>query len=88
MLKELKYLLYILVIVLFVFFTLKYYFSNEYIKKMYRNLDLIENKIEIDSKDLVLLRDNTDNVIQYIEDDNLNEKKIFNFWKLLNSNEK
>ena len=46
MLKEIKYLIFVLVILLFIFFTGKYYFSDEYKKKSYRSLSNINNKID------------------------------------------
>ena len=44
MLKEIKYLLFIVVILLFIFFTGKYYFSDENIKKSYRSYKDIDKK--------------------------------------------
>ena len=37
MIKELKYFFYLLTIFLFVFFCVKYYFSDDHIKKSYRS---------------------------------------------------
>ena len=58
MVKEIKFLLYITVITLFFFFTIKYYLSDQFKKKVYRthnNYELIicgkgDRKKELESK--------------------------------------
>ena len=45
MLKEIKYLIFIVIIGLFLFFTGRYYFSDENIKKSYRSYKDIDEKI-------------------------------------------
>ena len=55
MLKEIKYLIFIIIIGLFFFFTGKYYFSDENIKKSYRSYKNIDEKIKIYLKDLPIL---------------------------------
>ena len=55
MLKEIKYLIFIVIISLFIFFTGKYYFSDENIKKSYRSYKNINEKIKIYSKELPIL---------------------------------
>ena len=50
MLKEIKYLFFIVIIILFLFFTGKYYFSNENIKNSYRSYKNIDQKIKDYSK--------------------------------------
>jgi hypothetical protein len=83
MLKEIKYLLFIVIIILFLFFTGKYYFSDENIKKSYRSQNNINEKIKAYSLDLPILKNDTQNVIEYVNQTNKNKKKKFNFWKLL-----
>ena len=83
MLKEIKYLIFILVIVLFVFFTGKYYFSDQNIKKSYRSHKSIDEKIKIYSKELPVLENDTQDIIEYVKQTNKKKKKKFNFWKLL-----
>ena len=83
MLKEIKYLLFIVIILLFIFFTGKYYFSNENIKKSYRSYKNIDEKIKIYSKELPFLENDTQNIIEYTKQTNKKKKKKFNFWKLL-----
>jgi hypothetical protein len=83
MLKEIKYLIFIVIITLFVFFTGRYYFSDENIKKSYRSYKNIDEKNKIYSKDLPILENDTQNVIEYVKQTNKKKKKKFNFWKLL-----
>jgi hypothetical protein len=83
MLKEIKYLIFIIIISLFLFFTGKYYFSDENIKKSYRSFKNIDEKIKIYSKELPILENDTSDVIEYINQTNKKKKKKFNFWKLL-----
>jgi len=83
MLKEIKYLIFIVIISLFIFFTGKYYFSDENIKKSYRSYKNINEKIKIYSKELAVLENDTKDVIEYVKQTNKKKKKKFNFWKLL-----
>ena len=83
MLKEIKYLIFIVIISLFLFFTAKYYFSDENIKKSYRSYNNIDKKIKIYSKKLPILKNDTNDVIEYVKQTNKKKKKKFNFWKLL-----
>ena len=83
MIKEIKYLIFIVIILSFIFFTGKYYFSDENIKKSYRSYKNINEKIKIYSKDLPILENDTKDVIEYVKQTNKKKKKKFNFWKLL-----
>ena len=83
MLKEIKYLIFIVIIALFIFFTGKYYFSNENIKNSYRSYENIDQKIKDYSKNLPILKNDTENIIEYVKQTDKKKKKKFNFWKLL-----
>ena len=83
MLKEIKYLFFIVIITLFLFFTVKYYFSNENMKNSYRSYKNIDQKIKDYSKNLPLLKNDTENIIEYVKQTDKKKKKKFNFWKLL-----
>ena len=86
MIKELKNLFYILFVFLILFFTLKYYFSDNYKEKSFRAMQLIDKKIDIFSNKLILLNNDTRDIVEYVEKKNDN-KKNYNFWKLINNNE-
>ena len=83
MFKEFKYLLFLIVIFFFIFFTVRYYFSDENKKKSYRSYKNNDEKIKLYSKNLPVLENDTDNVIEYVKQTNKKKKKKFNFWKLL-----
>ena len=83
MLKEIKFLLFIVIISMFLFFTGKYYFSDENVKNSYRSYKNIDKHIEIYSKELPILNDNTIDAIEYVKQITKKKKKKFNFWKLL-----
>ncbi len=86
MLRELKKLFFIFFICIFIFFTGKYYFSDANKKKFFRSLKNIDKKINTHSDRLPILENDTLNIIEYVENSNNNKKK-FNFWKLLENNE-
>ncbi len=83
MFKEIKYLIFIVSISIFIFFTGRYYFSDENIKNSYRSYKNINEKVEIYSKNLPLLKNDTENIIEYVKQTDKKKKKKFNFWKLL-----
>ena len=83
MLKEIKYLIFIVVILVFIFFTGRYYFSDEYLKKSYRSYKNNDEKMKVYSKNLPVLENDTQNIIEYVKQTNKDKKKKFNFWKLL-----
>jgi hypothetical protein len=83
MLKEIKYLIFIIIISLFLFSTGRYYFSDENIKNSYRSYNNIDEKIKVYLKDLPILENDTQDIIEYVKQTNNKKKKKFNFWKLL-----
>jgi SMC interacting uncharacterized protein involved in chromosome segregation len=85
MLKEIKYLIFIIIISLFLFFTGKYYFSDENIKKSYRSQKNIDEKIKVYAKNLPILENDTNDIIEYVKQTDKKKKKKFNFWKLLDN---
>ena len=87
MIKEAKYFIFLLVIFLFIFLLLKYYFSDANKKRSYRSLNNINEKIEIYSQKLPNLTDDTQNIIEYVKNDQTKKKKKFFFWQLLDKNE-
>ena len=83
MIKELKYLFFILVIFFFIFFTVRFYFSNENIRKSYRSTSLLEENIKESEDSLILLKNDTENIIEFVEYKNNKKAKKYSFWKLL-----
>ena len=87
MLKELKYLLYLFVIILFFFISLKYYFSDDNKKNSYRSFKQVDEKIINYSQNIILLKSDTIDIVEYVEKTIDKNKKNYNFWKLINNNE-
>ena len=86
--KELKYFLYVVTILGFIIFVVTYYFSDKNKKNSYRSTKLYDNKIIEYNDDLIVLENDTENIIEYVEN-NLNiDKKKYKFWELLNSDKK
>ena len=85
MLKELKYLLYLFVILLFFFLSIRYYFSDNNKKKSYRSYKQVNEKIAIYSQNILLLKSDTVNIVEYVEKTIDKNKKNYNFWKLINN---
>ena len=83
MIKELKYAVYSFVIFFFIFFTTKYYFSDENKKKSYRLFQLIDKKNAAFVLNLSILKSDTENIIEYVENNVGQNKKTYHFWKLL-----
>lgn len=86
MIKEFKNLIFIIIIFLFIFLTLKYYFSDDNKKKSYRSLKENDKKILEFSKKLILLKNDTLDIVNYVEKKEDENKKNYNFWKLINVN--
>ena len=87
MLKELKYFFYILIIFIFLFITLKFYISDDNKKNSYRSYQEIDDKISTYSQKLILLKNDTKDVVEYVEKTIDKNKKNYNFWKLINNND-
>ena len=83
MLKELKYLLHLLTIFIFFFILLKFYLSDSYEKKLYRSLNNYDEVIKKYSKNLPLLENDTQKVIEYVDNNTDKSKKKYKFWKLI-----
>ena len=83
MLKEIKYLIFIIVISVFIFFTGRYYFSDENLKNSYSSYKYNDEKIKLYSEKLPILENDTQDIIEYVKQTNKDKKKKFNFWKLL-----
>ena len=86
MIKEIKYFIYLIIILIFIFFSVKYYFSEDYKKKSYRSLSNLEKKIDLYSQKLPILEDDTQKIIEYVKNTQTKKRKYY-FWELLYKNE-
>ena len=83
--RELKYFFYVVTILGFLIFVVNYYFSDKNEKNFYRSAKLYDSKIIKYITGLIILESDTDNIIEYV-DNNLNKnKKKYKFWDLLNN---
>ena len=87
MLKELKYFFFILIIFIFILFIGRYYFSDQNKKNIYRSINKMDQNIEKLSENLYILKSDTENIIEYIENDKTREKNKYYFWELLLNND-
>ena len=87
MIKEIKYLIFSLIIILFIFFVTKYYFSDNFKKKSYRSLSSIDQKIKLYSKNLPILKNDTENIIEYVKNSQTKKKKKYFFWELIDKDD-
>ena len=88
MLKELKSLFYLIFIFFFLFLSIKYYFSDEYKKKSYRNFSNLNEDLILYGNKLKILDNDTNNIIIYVDDSDIKKKKKFyHFWDLLKKND-
>ena len=88
MIKELKYFLYVITIIFFIFFILNYYFSDENKKNSYRSTKIFDSKIIKYSKTLQSLESDTENIVEYVENNFNKDKKKYKFMELIIDNDK
>ena len=87
MIKELKFFFFILIIIFFFIFTGRFYFSDENKKNTFRSINNINSKINTFSKNLILLKNDTNDIIEYIKNEKNNDKKKYYFLELLRNND-
>ena len=89
MLKEVKYVFYLLTIFFSIFFAIKFYLSENNIKRS--NKVILQHQKELDNKfsDLPIIKNDTNNIIEYTKEiEEFKNKKQRKFWDLLKANEK
>tara|TARA_Y100000816_G_C26073760_1_gene565027 strand:- start:775 stop:1035 length:261 start_codon:yes stop_codon:yes gene_type:complete len=86
MIKEIKYLIYILVIFFFIFFSLRFYFSENNKKNYFRSINLIDEKIKKNEANIIILPNDTKDIIEYLNENIDEDKKEYTFWELLKKN--
>ena len=86
MIKEIKYLIFIISIFFFLFFSLRYYSSDVNKKNSFRLLNLSDKELSFNDTNLKILNSDTDEIIEYVDDELKNEKKDYKFWELLQKN--
>ena len=85
MTKKIKNIFYLISFFIFVFFTINFYFSDQNIKLINKSRALYPSKLNVDVQNLTLLKNDTQNIIEYKDDVEVykKEKKNYTFWDLI-----
>ena len=86
MIKEIKYLMYILIIFFFIFFTTRHYCSEKNILKHNRKMNNVDNNLILNDENIPVLKNDTNNIIEYVNNNQNENKKKYKFWELLQTN--
>ena len=86
--KELKYFFYVTIILGFLIFVVNYYFSDQNKKNSYRSFISHDAKIKKSNFDLITLESDTENIIEYVENNTGKDKIKYKFWNLLDNDKK
>ena len=89
MLKEIKYVVYLLTIFFFIFFVIKFYISENNIKRSNKIIFQYQNELDKQFSNLPIIKDDTNDIIEYTSEiEDLKNKKQRKFWDLLKTSEK
>ena len=85
MFKKIKIIFYLLSFFTFIFLVLNFYFSDLNIKKTNKNRSISLNRLESDIEKLPLLKNDTEDIIEYKDDieNYKKKKKKYKFWDLV-----
>ena len=85
MLKKIKNIFYLLLLFTFIFLTANFYFSDQNIKETNKSRAFYSVKLNNNTQNLPLLKNDTNNIIEYINDVELykKKKKKYTFWDLI-----
>ena len=89
MLKEIKYVVYLLTIFFFIFFVVKFYLSEDNIKRSNKVIFQYKNELDKRFSNLPIIKDDTNDIIEYTNEvEEFKNKKQRKFWDLLKTSEK
>ena len=85
MFNKVKIIFYLLSFFTFIFLVLNFYFSDFYIKKTNKNRSTSLNRLVSDIQKLPLLKNDTEDIIEYKDDieNYKKKKKKYKFWDLV-----
>ena len=85
MLKEIKNIFYLLSFFIFIILTTSFYFSDQNISETNKSRSLYSVKLNIDTQNLPLLKNDTRDIIEYRNDIEVyrKNKKNYKFWDLI-----
>ena len=87
MLKKIKKILYLISFPIFIILITKFYFSDKNIKQINKSRSAYSVKVNNDNtQNLPLLKNDTNNIIEFIDDIDVykKKKKKYTFWDLIN----
>ena len=89
MLKEIKYVVYLLTIFFSIFFVIKFYLSENNIKRSNKIIFQYQNELDKKFNNLPIIKNDTNDIIEYTNEIEIfKNKKQRKFWELLKTNEK
>ena len=89
MLKEVKYVFYLLAIFFFIFFVIKFYLSENNIKRSNKIIFQYQNELDKKFNNLPIIKNDTNDIIEYTNEiEVFKNKKQRKFWDLFKTNEK
>ena len=85
MLKKIKNIFYLTTFFIFIILTTKFYFSDQHIKETNKSRSFYSEKLYSNVQNLPLLKNDTNDVIEYINNVEIykKKKKKFTFWDLI-----
>ena len=85
MLKKIKNIFYLSSFFIFIILTTRFYFSDQNIRETNKSRSLYSVKLNNNTQNLPLLKNDTNNIIEYINDVEIYKikKKKYTFWDLI-----
>ena len=85
MLKKIKNIFYLTSFFIFIILTVRFYFSDQNIRETNKSRSLYSVKLNNNTQNLPLLKNDTNNIIEYINDVEVykKNKKKYTFWDLI-----
>ena len=85
MLKKIKNIFYLGLFFIFIILTTRFYFSDQNIRETNKSRSLYSVKLNNNTQNLPLLRNDTNDIIDYINDIEVykKKKKKYTFWDLI-----
>ena len=85
MLKKIQNIFYLLLFFVFTTLTVSFYFSDQNIKKTNKSRSIYAVKLNNNTQNLPLLKNDTNNIIEYKNDVEVykKKKKNYKFWSLI-----
>ena len=85
MLKKIQNIFYLILFFVFIIFTISFYFSDQNIKETNKSRSIYAVKLNYYTQNLPLLKNDTNNIIEYKNDVEVykKKKKNYKFWSLI-----